>query len=196
MDLDVNLPALSHLYGLSKSERNLDWNNLLPLEGSNARVAEKVVRKVLDRGYGWVYLWGEYGTAKSLILQIATSVSLQTGKEASYVRMAEILDHIRAGFNEGNASKRLDWWEAVPVLCVDEFERVHETDWAGEKRFVLMDNRYVSACRRESVTIIAGNADPSKLDGYLWDRINDGRFEIVKMTGESARPGMDWADKS
>ncbi len=70
--------------------------------------------------------------------------------------------------------------------------RVNDTGWVDEKRFLLMDNRYVAALRQESVTIMAGNKAPNLFDGYLWDRIRDGRFEIVKLSGESIRPGMEW----
>ena len=192
MDIDVDLPGKARLYGLSKHERALDWTAVLPLEGSNAVEAVDIVRRVIERGYGWVYLWGDYGVAKSLILQIATAVSLRSGKDASYIRMAEILDHLRDGFDEGDYSSRMEWWLSVPILCIDEFERVNETGWAENRRFVLMDNRYVNAGRRESVTIMAGNKNPSTFDGYLWDRIQDGRFHVVKVTGESARPGMEW----
>ena len=181
-------------HGLSKSERDLDWGSVITLQGSNASAAISKVRSVIERGYGWVYIWGTYGTAKTLILQIAAAVSLRAGKEAAYVRMAEVLDHLRDGFDDGDYSERLQWWQSLPVLCVDEFERVNETGWVEEKRFVLMDNRYVAATRGESVTIMAGNGDPSKFDGYLWDRIRDGRFEVIRMTGESARPGMDWRE--
>lgn len=192
MDIDVDLPAKARLYGLSKKERELDWSDVLPLDGSNAVAAAGIVRTVVERGYGWVYLWGDYGVAKSLILQVAAAVNLRKGKDASYVRMAEILDNLMGGFDAGDYSSRVDWWQSVPMLCVDEFERVNETPWAGVRRFVLMDNRYVFAGRRESVTLMAGNKDPSTFDGYLWDRINDGRFHVVHVTGESARPGMEW----
>lgn len=196
MDVDVFLSEYSRMVGITQQERDtLNWENVLPLDGSNAADATEKVRAVLERGFGWVYLWGDYGTAKTLILQIATAVSLRGGTDAAYVRMAELLDHVRDGYDSGQYSERLEHWEKVSVLCLDEFERVNETGWVDEKRFLLMDNRYVSALRRENVTIMAGNQDPSKFDGYLWDRIRDGRFDVVKLLGESIRPGMEWDDE-
>lgn len=195
MDVDVFLPEYSRMVGISQIEKaSLDWSSVLPLEGSNAVAAAQFVQSVVERGFGWVYLWGDYGTAKTLILQIAVAVSLRGGMDAAYVRMAELLDHVRDGYDNGEYSARLARWESVSVLCLDEFERVNETGWVDEKRFLLMDNRYVSSLRRENVTIMAGNQDPSKFDGYLWDRIRDGRFAVVKLSGESIRPGMDWDD--
>jgi DNA replication protein DnaC len=185
--------------GLKKQERDLKWSDILAIPGSNAVQAARTVRGVIERGYGWVYLWGEYGNAKSLILQVATAACYRAGIETSYVRMAEILDHLREGYSTGDYSSRMDWWQDVPVLCIDEFEKVNEkhegkVSWVGEKRFVMMDNRYVNALRGEGVTIMAGNVDPSTFEGYLWDRIRDGRFEVIRITGESVRPGMSWDD--
>lgn len=193
MDVDIYLPEYASMVGITQQERaTLDWSAILPLDGSNAVQSADKVRELIERGYGWIYLWGDYGTAKTLILQIAVAVSLRRGIDACYVRMAELLDHVRDGYDNGNYSERLSRWESVQVLCLDEFERVNDTGWVDEKRFLLMDNRYVAALRQESVTIMAGNKAPNTFDGYLWDRIRDGRFEVVKLSGESIRPGMEW----
>ena len=39
---------------------------------------------------------------------------------------------------------------------------------------------------------MAANEDPALLDDYLYDRIRDGRFSIVHLTGNSLRPAMEW----
>lgn len=185
--------------GLLKAERALTWGSLLDIEGGNVMEAARVVRSTLQRGYGWVYLWGSWGLGKSLILQIATAVSLQSGYDASYIRMSEVLDYLRGGFGSGDYEARLERMKSLPVLCIDEFEKVNDKDdkgmsWGSDKKFLLMDNRYVSATRGESVTVMAGNLNPASFGGELWDRIQDGRFTVVKLHGESVRPGMGWED--
>lgn len=198
---DLDGQAVEQKFGLKRVERNLSWGNILPMPGSNAVAAARKVREVLERGYGWVYLWGDYGVSKSLILQISTAVSLRAGVDAAYVRMEEVLDHLRGGYGAGDYSQRIERFQSVPVLCIDEFEKVNEKEekgegmsWAGSKRFLLMDKRYVSATRGDSVTIMAGNVNPSNFRGELWDRIQDGRFDLIHVTGESVRPGMTWDD--
>lgn len=52
----------------------------------------------------------------------------------------------------------------------------------------MLDRRYESALNKKTITIMAANTDPKSLDGYLFDRIRDKRFVIVKLTGTSARP--------
>lgn len=196
---DIDSDGYGRKFGLKKQDRLLSWEDVLDLPDSNAVAASRKVRAVLQRGYGWVYLWGNYGNAKSLILQIAAAASLRAGLDSAYVRMSEVMDHLREGYSSGDYGERMDWWKSVPVLCLDEFEKVNEKNekgmsWVGDKRFVMMDNRYVAATRGDGVTIMAGNVNPKSFEGALWDRIQDGRFNVIHMVGESARPGMTWDD--
>jgi len=183
---------------LLAKQHNLSWADVLPIPGGNAAEAAAAVRGVLERGYGWVYLWGGWGVSKTLILQVAVATALRDGYDAAYIRMEEALDYLRGGYSEGDYEQRLDWLCRVPLLCIDEVEKINEKDgergWSNTKRFGLMDKRYMTATHGEGVTIMAGNADPSKFGGELWDRIQDGRFLVIKMVGESIRPGMTWDD--
>jgi hypothetical protein len=182
------------ILGISLEDRKLSWRNSV-VETQGVIRAVHAVKKTLERGYGWVYLWGDYGLAKTLILKVALVEYIQaTRQPASYLRMVEILDHLRGAFDADNPSlesqARLDMYAELPLLCIDEFEKVKNTEWASERRFVLMDRRYEQACREKSITLMASNSDPRTLEGYLADRIFDGRFEVVQLTGKSLRPAM------
>lgn len=183
------------LMGLSTEDQKLSWDSVINKD--NVMTGVKAVKKILGQGYGWVFLWGDYGLAKTLILKIAlVEYARETRKPCSYVRMAEIIDHLRGAFDAKNPSEessaRLETWSSLPFLAIDEFDRVRETEYATERRFVLMDRRYESACRQKSITIMASNASPSTLEGYLSDRIFDGRFEVVQLQGKSTRPMMTY----
>lgn len=183
--------------GLTLHERSWNWDKIRNV--GDAHLAINAVQKVLKRGYGWVYLWGGYGQAKSVILKIAVAQYLQTGK-AAYVRMAEIIDNLRQAYDQENdsAERRLEFWSSMPFLAIDEFDRMRDTEYAGERRFILMDRRYVDAERRETITIMAGNfdpRDPNIIPGYLIDRIFDGRFEVVHLGGKSMRPSMRYDEQ-
>jgi DNA replication protein DnaC len=128
-------------------------------------------------------------------LKIAVAESIRAGNDAAYVRMSEILNHLRATFHDSiqeSESSRLSWWSSLPVLAIDEFDRVRSTDYGEERRFVLMDRRYEQAIRCEGVTLIASNSDPKRLPGYLYDRVRDGRLSVIKIEGGSLRPGLSY----
>lgn len=190
----LRLPLASQ-YGLSQDEaQTLDWEMMLDRGDSAKAVA--AVQAALQRGYGWVYLWGNYGLGKTLALKIAVAATLRSRKFAAYVRMAEMVENLRAAFDaqdpSAEAERRLEWWTELPVLAIDEIDRLRQTPYAAEQQFLLLDRRYEQALYQRSITLLAANADPEQLPGYLADRILDGRFTIVRLHGDSARLGMDW----
>ena len=172
----------------------LDWSKVEDV--GEALKAARTVREVMERGYGWVYLWGGPGIAKSLILQIAVAMCVKNKQRATYISMSEILDDLRAGYDTDypnmEAINRLKRWTGIPVLAIDEFDKVKGTEYITERRMRLMDERYVTATRQESVTLIASNDPPQAFDGYIADRILDGRFYMVELTGKSMRPAMSY----
>ncbi len=177
--------------GLSTGELEATWDDVMNI--NNALEAVRVVKQTLERGSGWVTLWGEWGLSKSLLLQIAVAESLRSGKPAAYTRMVEILDDLRAAFDGSESSDaRLERWANVPVLAIDEFEKLKETEYANERRFLLLDRRYQDAIRGNSITIISSNKDPRDLPGEICSRMYDGRFAVVHMTGKDVRPLMRW----
>ena len=174
-----------------KEAGQLSWGSVDAMNGIHVVVEE--IRATLALGYGWVYVHGGFGTGKTQVLKIAVAEAMRAGKTAAYIRMAEILDHLREAFqtdSKVSESSRLRWWSELPVLAIDEFDRVRDTGYGEERRFVLLDRRYEQAIRREGVTLLASNHEPANLPGYLYDRIRDGRFRVVHVKGCSLRPGM------
>lgn len=197
--IDVSKLPGADRYGLYPEElSSLEWGAIYPLQGSNSIKASRAVRDVLSRGWGWVYLYGDHGQAKTLILKIAVAEALRNNQQAAYANMAEIMSHMRKAFDSKNpnyeAEARLEWWSRLPILAIDEFDRINSTEWAKEQRFLLMDDRQVAALRRQSVTLIASNAHPMELDSWYRDRILDGRFQAIELRGPSARLGMTEED--
>lgn len=189
------LPGISPI-GLDRSEiSSLTWDILVNEPGIG--LAINTVKETLERGFGWVFLYGGFGVGKTFIQKIAVAEVIRSGKDAAYVRMAEILDHLRESFQEGiqeSENERLAYWSKLPILAIDEFDRARNTEYMNERRFVLMDRRYEGAARENSITILSSNEDPSNLPGYLYDRVCDGRFKIICLSGESFRPGMNYTE--
>ena len=72
---NILLERLHHegYYGLSWDEqRRLDWAGVIAID--RAGEALEAVRETMVRGWGWVYLWGQYGTAKSGLLKTAIPI--------------------------------------------------------------------------------------------------------------------------
>jgi DNA replication protein DnaC len=190
-------PTLRRFLGLAEPE--LDWNWDRVLNVNNAREAVRIVRETIERGYGWVYLWGGTGLAKSLILKVAVAeyARRHSPLKASYADLVSIMDHIRSGFDATNPNEQalriLDHYREIPLLAIDELDKINKTQWVSEREFVLLNHRYQQAIYKQQISLFASNLGPNALPDYLYSRIMDGRFEVVQLQGADLRPGMTYA---
>lgn len=149
---------------------------------------------ILERGYGWLYIFGGPGNAKSEVLKAIVNQMNETGKgPAIYTTLSNILDYIRAGYGAGDYPARFETLKTCPVLAVDEMDKIKDSDWVNEFRFKFLDARYMSAVNKLSMTIYAGQPHPKVIyDDVIFDRFRDGRFQIIENHAPSARPQMRW----
>lgn len=190
-----NKPVDPAKAGLTQDEyENITWEDILP-EG-NAAEAVDAVMACIERGYGWVYLFGKPGKAKTLILTRAVKEGVERGLTAKYTDTKTMLDDLRSSFDDErkqtSLSNKLFILKNYRLLALDEFDRFNSTEWARAEVYDLMDSRYKGALRQESVTLMASNAPPATYEDYLKDRIYDGRFRVVHLIGDSLRPASDW----
>lgn len=187
-------------FGMDSAEvEGLTWDSILPMFDGRALQAAAVVKQVLERGHGWVYLYGDHGQAKTLILKVAVADWLRANKMAAYANMADVISHIQRAFDQDDpnteSEQRLEFWANLPLLALDEFNRFNKTQWANTAQFRLMDERNVQAIRGQSITLIASNQPPEELDSYYKSRILDGRFITIPLYGHDARPSMTHNDR-
>lgn len=154
----------------------------------------EAAQEAIDRGHGWLYVWGGPGNAKSIVLMSVVNEMNAAGRgPAIYTTFSELLDYIKAGFKRNEFDARLDALIKAPVLAIDEMDKVKESEWLLEFRFKFLDHRYRSAVNKASLTLFAGNLNPAEIfDEALVDRFRDGRFRIVENTAPSARPMERW----
>lgn len=174
---------------LAAGDLALTWASII----RTPAIAEALeqVRAALERGYGWVYLWGPPGPGKTLVLKTAVAECLRASKPAVMAMWADLLDHLRAGYDSKDFDERVDLWRTVPVLAVDEFGRAKNSDWVQEARAKIFNPRYESAHYQKTVTLFASNFAPETSEDWFADRLRDGRFSVVEVNGPSMRPLME-----
>jgi DNA replication protein DnaC len=169
--------------GILESESNLTWGAIKPGISDGYKGVE-AVRPAYNNGHGIVFLWGNWGQAKTLLGKIVTATAFRDGKRAAYANMSTVLNDIRLAFDEKEYKttellRRLEWWCERDVLFLDELDKANNTQWAQEQIFTLLDKRYQMAVREQALTIIASNTSTNELDGYLKSRIHDNRVGVV-----------------
>lgn len=180
--------------GLNANEQSWETQYLLGIPGvsDDQKLAVRAVRDTAADGKGWVVLYGPYGVGKSGLLKSAVANKIRTGIPSYYRRGEDILREARATFNNaiGDTSDAVfARYANVPVLAIDEIDRVSMTDWARSFLFALVDARYND--RATTTTLFATNANLGSLPaswGYMTSRMSDG--VVVEMIGKSLR-GLD-----
>lgn len=188
--------------GLSVAERSYDWSMIRSRKEIEAneslKQAVKVVKEVMERKRGLVLLYGGNGLAKSLILKIAVAETIrqQRGAIGKYILMPDLVEDLRASYDEERAGASLreatERYKAFPVLAIDELGVERDTSFTEEKRFIIIDHRYNAAIENKEplITLLATNLSIEEFPPRIADRLSDGRCHVVKMVGQSARPGM------
>ena len=76
------------------------------------------------------------------------------------------------------------------MLCVDELDKVNQTDWALELQTALIDIRYRTGLEGTTGTVFAMNTSPDTLPGWIASRMRDGRNVVVENPDADMRPAM------
>lgn len=199
-------PKLSHNrlmelgnFGLRYDEQNeLSWDSLVDYNATLS-IAAKIRHELENQPGAWIFLYGAWGLAKSLILKVAVAVFLRHGRHAHYVSMVDLLDDLRLAFDEENQSRALEEkivkWSTIPFLAIDEFEKTNPTPWVMERMFQIFDRRYNLAVHGEASTLIASNLKPAEFRPEFRSRIMDGRGLVLELKGTDIRPRMTREDK-
>ena len=181
-------------------------------DGDMLDVLRYLARYSISNPYGWLTLWGKYGTAKSLTAQIVVASLARKGVSARYIHSKKLeqmwFDDMHNDTSNGLAL------ESVPVLVVDELDKMNlNSQWVRGGLQSMADARYRSGLAKRTLTIWVVQTDPEKvLPGDIASRMYDGRWNrpwlggsnsltsqfggepivsgCVEVTGEDARPFM------
>ena len=187
---DVHIKSLFETSGLTEADYKTNFTNFKAMEGKkDALTAAKTAAKERK---GLYLFYGSNGRGKTHLLKAITNAALRAGIEAKYVSLPDLLSDIRSGYSEdkrGAAEEHLYIYRSVPVLCVDELDKVNMTDWAGETIYRLLDHRY--SVMDAMLTVLATEAEPNELVGnmsYLASRIKAG--VVIQVGGVDVREIM------
>jgi hypothetical protein len=135
-----------------------------------------LARYCIENPRGWLTLWGDYGTAKSLTAQAIVAGLASRGVSARYVHAGKV-EQLWFDDLHGDACNA-QLLERVPVLAVDELDKINlRSEWIRKKVQALADARYRTALAGKSFTVWIVQANPASiLPGDIASRMEDGRF--------------------
>lgn len=129
--------------------------------------------------YPFILLYGPPGIGKTHLCHAVAWSLIERGVAVRYYQAEELLDDLRAGFDNGVYDRRVKEIKKVPLLIVDDAGAQADTPWGMAKLDMIVDARY----RAELPLIITSN--DLNIPPRIVDRLKEGW--CVQMTGESQR---------
>lgn len=140
----------------------------------------------------WLTLWGPFGTGKTHLCAAIVNACIENRKAAVYYTLPDLLNVLRGTFKDNTFSDVFSRLATVPVLVIDEVDKVNWTAWADEAVYELVDARYRAL--NERGTVFAMNVEPKgngSGNDYLYSRMWDNRNVVVRVGGGDVRPVVE-----
>lgn len=133
-------------------------------------------------------LAGNVGTGKTTAAVVALKESLRiTGRPGRFWPVVDLLERFKASFDEDRATETTAQIEAemraVPLLVLDDIGKQKSTEWAEERVFKLVDERY----RSQKPLIVTTNVPRDRFDDALASRLFGTHSKVVEFTGADRR---------
>jgi DNA replication protein DnaC len=96
--------------------------------------------------------------------------------------VATLLDTLRAGYDDGSYTELLGITQSVELLVLDDLGAEKATEWAAEKLYQIINERYASRLPM----VVTTNHNPLTPGGNVDER-------IVSRLTEGARTGHGWS---
>ena len=170
---------------------DVELYRILPNQTATSRI-KAAFERLLKNRQGFLYLSGAPGTGKTVCARAYTAAAVNAGIKALYVRQSEMVNHLRSSYDADRGQEeyqaRLDRFKTVEWLVIDEIGRDRMTDFAQESLAEIIDSRYMSAIKRQKVTVLVSNFMPEQVfQDYLVDRIRDTRNTVLDIQSKSLR---------
>lgn len=185
-----NKPALDAVCGLRTHERAMTLDRLKTEGRPGAAEMKRRAAEFIQNPYGLLSLYGDNGNGKTLVAMAIVNAMLERGIQARYLTGTELMMYLKEAFDPqvmDTDRARIERLARLPVLVIDEFEKVNPTPYASDMQQFLVNERYRN--RQTVGTVFVWNGD---LETLAWpavvSRIKE--FPAVHNTDLDLRPAI------
>lgn len=188
---------LQALSGVAPSEMAVTLDDIDPEAGPGTAAMIAAAREFVQHPAGLLTISGSTGNGKSDTLHaVVNEVVKGRCVQAVYATVFDVMGWLREAFNDDRSVKsdsayaRLKRFEDVPVLCIDEFDKVNRKEWVLEQITDLVDHRHRFGLDGLLGTVIAMNAGVETMPSWIASRMLDGRNRYIVNSDPDMRLAM------
>ena len=127
--------------------------------------AAKWARHIIDNPVN-LFLYGEPGTGKTFLAALIAQEYIKQGRTVLFIDVPKLLNQLRASFAKGaedTIESKMELLEKVDVLILDDIGTENLTEWAVERLYLVINERY----NNERQTLITSNYTLNELAGRM-----------------------------
>jgi DNA replication protein DnaC len=136
---------------------------------------------------GWLIITGAHGRGKTHLAAAIANRSIDRGEPALFLTVADLLDALRAGYDEeaeNNYERVLEQVRRAPLLILDDLGGYSETAWAREKFLQVISHRFNALLP----TVFTSVEPPEESEARLASRLTDPGVTQQIELGEGSGP--------
>lgn len=178
---------------MTSEERRANLDQIVCESGTDTARMVEAAKAFIDNPVGILTIYGKCGNAKTVALQAIVNALLARNIPAIYLPFYDVLSYVKEAFKPDaidTAWNRLGKLQRTNVLCIDEIDKVKQTEWVAELQTELFDLRYRRGLSDECGTVLAMNGDVEDLEPHLKSRVMDGRNVVIRNMDRDMRPLM------
>lgn len=182
-----NQAQIQIISGLTGKERDIRLEAVRISGRPGTQKSVEAARAFITNPRGFLSIHGNFGNGKTTILMAIVNALVDKGIEARYLTAAALMGYLRESFNkQSNTSdyERLHELAALPVLAIDELDKLRDTEYSRELQQELINRRYREAGALG--TVLAWNGEINALPwGAVTSRLSE--FVVVHNTDTDMR---------
>lgn len=182
-----NQDGIDSACGLKTHERAISLQDLKTNERIGTKKMVDAAQLFITKPQGFLSLHGNNGTGKTATLMAIVNGVIEKKIKAKYLTASELLAYLRDAFNDETKESdyhRLHELARVPVLCIDEMDKLRDTPYSREIQQELINLRYRDA--GVLGTVLAWNGELNTLPWpAVVSRISE--FTVVKNSDSDIR---------
>lgn len=160
---------------------NASFENFEVRPGSeNAyKIAKHYAEHFDEYGPESIMIWGEPGNGKTHLAAAVHNHLTEQGKVVVFISMPELLNKIKATFNEDNKETEEQILKALRIcdlLIIDDLGAEKTSEWVQEKLFTIIDTRY----KHQKPVMATSNIRPAELIDKIGKRVYDRFLELTQ----------------
>ena len=143
-----------------------------PDEREQYAEAVAIAERYAEHPEGWLVLTGAHGRGKTHLAAAIANRAIDRGAPALFLTVADLLDALRAGYDEDaedDYERTLEQVRQAPLLILDDLEGYSETAWAREKFLQVISHRFNALLP----TVFTGVRPPDDSEARLTSRLTD-----------------------